>query len=218
MLRVMTARIRRFASRVSVAALALTLPLANGCGPRAESNVTPTEANEMTKRSTLTTPTTPATPATPTAPNDPNHAARGLVPDVPPEVAHPYDEAADATAMIDDALVVARGDRKSVLLVFGANWCPWCRRLEHTLTHHPEVVAELARNFHVVHVDTGARGTGKNAAVASRYGDPTRLGLPVLVVLTPDGQLKATQETGALEVGDRHDPAALLAFLARVRS
>lgn len=158
-------------------------------------------------------PTTLVPPAQPRAPSAP-----AAEPGAPPEIARPYDETADAAAAIDVALAAARADHKNVLIVFGANWCPWCRRLEHTFTQNAAVAAELARDFHVVRVDTGARGTGKNAEVAARYGDPTRLGLPVLVVLSPDGRLKATQETGALEIGDRHDPAAILAFFTRVRS
>ncbi len=149
---------------------------------------------------------------------EPTTVAVAQPPGAAPEIARPYDESADAAAAIEAAFVASRADQRDVLLVFGANWCPWCRRLEHTLTQDAAVAAEVTRNFHVVHVDTGARGTGKNAAIAARYGEPTRLGLPVLVVLSPDGQLKTTQETGALESGDRHDPAAILAFITRVRS
>lgn len=47
----------------------------------------------------------------------------------PPEVARPYDETADAEQEIAAAVAAARGDGKRVLLVFGANWCSWCRRL-----------------------------------------------------------------------------------------
>lgn len=136
----------------------------------------------------------------------------------PPETARPYDESANAEADIAAALAASRSDGKNVLLVFGANWCPWCRRLEHTLTQNQAVRTELERGFRVVHVDTGARGTGKNAEVAARYGDPTRLGLPVIVVLRPDGSVAATQNTGDLEEGDRHDPDAIVAFLRRVRT
>jgi len=54
---------------------------------------------------------------------------------------------------------------------------------------------------------------GHNADVVKRYDDPTRFGLPVLVVLDGDGKLLTTQDTGKLEQGDHHDPAKVIAFL-----
>lgn len=135
----------------------------------------------------------------------------------PPEVASPYDEAADPAHDTDAALAAARADGKLVLLVLGGNWCPWCRRLEHTFRFDSDVAAALASGFHVVHVDTGARKSGKNADVNERYGNPMQYGLPVLVVLAADGSVRKVQETGALEEGDHHSPARILAFLAAVR-
>ena len=191
---------------VALPLLAGSLLLSGACGRSAAVGV------EQPARAPLAAPVPTSAPAV----AEPETAPTP-VPGAPPEVLRPYDEAADAATEIDAALALARTDHKNVLLVFGANWCPWCRRLEHTLRFNTTVAAEVARSFHVVHVDTGARGTGKNAAIGTRYGEPTRLGLPVLVVLTPDGSLKTTQDSGALESGDRHDPAAILAFLARVR-
>ncbi|MEM6956723.1 MAG: thioredoxin family protein [Myxococcota bacterium] len=133
----------------------------------------------------------------------------------PPEVQRPYDENADADAEIRAALERA-GEDKRVLLMFGANWCPWCRRLEHVFRNNVDVSAKLRESFEVVHVNTGARGTGVNAAVNERYGNPLQHGLPVLVVLDGRGEVVRMQETGSLESGDRHDPARVLAFLGEV--
>lgn len=136
----------------------------------------------------------------------------------PPEIENPYDEQASAAHDIETALAAARGDGKRVLLIFGANWCPWCRRLEHTLRNDAQIAQALRDGFHVVHVNTGARRSGVNADVNARYGDPMSNGLPVLVVLDAQGRVVTTQETGSLESGDRHDPAKVLEFLRRVRS
>jgi len=133
----------------------------------------------------------------------------------PPEVARPYDEGADAQAQIDAALASAQADHRRVLLVFGANWCPWCRRLEYVLRNDPGVTSALARGYHLVHVDVGPRESSTNRDVARRYGDPLANGLPCLVVLDPDGSVVHVQETGALEDGDHHDPARVVAFLDR---
>lgn len=138
--------------------------------------------------------------------------------DPPPEVAQPYETGVNAQAQIDAAVAQASADGKKVLLVFGGNWCPWCRRLEWVFQNDPQVSRALREHWHVVHVDTGARRSGVNADIAARYGDPIQHGLPVLVVLDGSGALVHTQETGSLESGDRHDPARVLAFLNRFSS
>jgi thiol:disulfide interchange protein len=132
----------------------------------------------------------------------------------PPEIERPYDEGADAQAEIDAAIAATRDDGKRVLLVFGANWCVWCRRLDWVFQHDEQVSAAIRERWHVVHVDVGARGTDStNHDVVMRYGNPRQHGLPCLVVLDEQGGVAFTQETGALESGDRHDPARVLAFL-----
>jgi hypothetical protein len=56
---------------------------------------------------------------------------------------------------------------------------------------------------------------GHNADIDRRYANPTRFGLPVLVVLDANGKALTTQDTGQLEDGDHHDPKKVLAFLNR---
>jgi len=56
---------------------------------------------------------------------------------------------------------------------------------------------------------------GHNADVVKQYDNPTRFGLPVLVVLDSDGKRLTTQDTGQLEQGDHHDPAKVMAFLEK---
>ena len=134
-----------------------------------------------------------------------------------PEIERPYDEDADAQAQIDAAVASAADDGKRVLLVFGANWCPWCRRLDWVFQNQPDVSAALEAGYHLVHVDVGPRESSTNRAVAARYGDPISNGLPCLVVLDADGGVAHVQETGSLEDGDHHDPALVTAFLERWR-
>jgi thiol:disulfide interchange protein len=144
-------------------------------------------------------------------------AAAPAVVDAPPEVEQPYVDGEDAGPHIEAALARAGQDGKRVLLVFGANWCVWCRRLDWVLQNEPSVSAALSEGWHVVHVDTGTRGSGTNRDVIARYGDPVQHGLPCLVVLDAEGQRVHTQETGALEDGNRHHPARVVAFLRRFR-
>src|SRR5262249_13430335 len=114
-----------------------------------------------------------------------------------PEVARPYDEHADAAVEIAAAVRTAHQHDKRVLLV-GGNWCVWCPRPAYTLEHDARVAAALARSFVVVHVDTGARGSGRDADIDQRYGHPMRLGLPVIVVLDGSGAVVTTEDTSEL--------------------
>jgi len=137
-------------------------------------------------------------------------------PEYPKQGPDIYDRAANGTDQIAAALAQARAEGKNVLLDFGANWCPWCRKLHGTFVSAPEVRDRLARDFVVVMIDVNMRhGVNRNADVNTKYGNPIHEGLPVLVVLDADGKKLLTQETGALEEGDHHDPAKVAAFLTQ---
>lgn len=127
-----------------------------------------------------------------------------------------YDTKADGTQLIADALKRAEAGQKHVLLVFGANWCVWCHRLHATFKSDRALARVLAEKFEVVMIDLNTRnGTARNAAVDARYGTPSQHGLPVLAVLDAKGKQLTTQETGALETGEKHDPEKVMAFLAK---
>jgi hypothetical protein len=182
------------------------LTVLTGCGGEEQAaSVAPEPANAATEPATAEPP--PTEPAALVAPPGP-----------PPEVERPYQDGADAGPLIEIALTEARAENKRVLLMFGANWCVWCRRLDWVFQNDPNVSAALREGWEVVHVDVGTRGSGTNAGIIARYGDPVQHGLPCLVVLDAQGQLVHTQETGSLEAGDRHDPARVVAFLNRFRA
>ena len=110
-----------------------------------------------------------------------------------------FDAKADGEKLIADALGKAQREDKRVLLLFGANWCPWCRQLHRIFETDPATVTRLREKYVLVYLDANTRHDKKrNAAVIARYGNPVRLGIPVLVVLERDGTLLVTQETGSL--------------------
>ena len=80
------------------------------------------------------------------------------------------------------------------------------------LKTNAEIASIIKESYVVVLIDVDK---GHNADVVKRYGDPTRFGLPVLVVLDTDGKPLSTQDTGQLEQGDHHDPAKVMAFLQK---
>jgi thioredoxin-related protein len=127
-----------------------------------------------------------------------------------------YDTKADGKQQIAAAMVAATNAHKHVLVIFGANWCIWCHRLHDLFAQDPKIAALLHANYEVVSIDVNTRnGTARNADVDARYGNPTKHGLPVIVILDATGKLLTTQDTGELEEGERHSPAKVVPFLER---
>jgi thiol:disulfide interchange protein len=132
--------------------------------------------------------------------------------DTPAKSARPpiYDENADGGKQIADALAVAKKENKHVLLQFGANWCSWCHKLHNLFETDPAIAQKLKQSYIVVLVDVNK---GHNEETNKRYGNPTRFGLPAIVILDADGKALTAEDTGKLEAGDHHDPKKVLAFL-----
>ena len=121
-----------------------------------------------------------------------------------------FDPRVDGEELVTAALGRARETDRRVLLLFGANWCPWCRRLHAIMSADRRIRATLAARYILVHVDANTRrDQRRNAALIARYDNPLRFGLPVFVVLDPHGKLLATQDTQSFaapedrEVADR---------------
>jgi thiol:disulfide interchange protein len=121
-----------------------------------------------------------------------------------------YNENADAGKQIADAEAQAKKENKHVLLQFGANWCGWCHKLHSLFETDPAIAAKLKQSYMVVMVDVNQ---GHNEDINKRYDNPTRFGLPAIVILDANGKALTTQDTGKLEEGDHHDPKKVLAFL-----
>ena len=130
-----------------------------------------------------------------------------------------YDEQADARAVIETACSKAQRENQRVLLMFGANWCPWCHKLAALFKSDKAIAHELLYEYQVVLVDVcgpNGKGIGKNIDLAKSYGVDLAAkgaGIPYLAVLSADGKPLKVQATGALEDGDHHDPAKVLSFL-----
>ncbi len=127
-----------------------------------------------------------------------------------------YDATANAEQDIQNAIKAAKKENKRVLLMFGANWCPWCQRLHHLIETNDQVNRYLYKHYELVLVDLGKRNL--NMQIDKRYGSPNKLGIPVFVVLDSSGKQIHTQETGTLEypkgstkIG--HDPDKVIQFL-----
>jgi len=123
-----------------------------------------------------------------------------------------FDESADARQQIDQALRSAQNDKKQVLLVFGHNWCDWCRKL-HTLFQDDATVRERLTNDYVVAwIDTGQ--LRQHAGLEKKYSsEVSKHGVPFFAVLAGDGTVVKLQETGPFEKEGQHDPEKVASFL-----
>jgi thioredoxin-related protein len=113
---------------------------------------------------------------------------------------------------VEAALVRARRDNKRVLLKIGGNWCGWCYKL-HDVLHKEKAVAQLLRaEYELVMIDSKA-----DKAVIETWGIKPK-GYPYLAVLDASGKKVTEQRTDPLEVGSKHDPKKVAAFLEKWRA
>jgi thioredoxin-related protein len=110
---------------------------------------------------------------------------------------------------VEQALAAAGRENTRVLLKVGGNWCPWCYKL-HDLFTNDKTIATLLRNeYERVLLDS------KQDKPALEKWQITPKGYPYLAVLDPSGRKLVEQETGSLEIGDKHDPNKVRAFLEK---
>ena len=126
-----------------------------------------------------------------------------------------YDPKANGMQAVDAAIARAQIEHKRVMVVFGANWCPWCHRLNQAFQSDPALLQYLDRDYILVKIDVNAKsGTQRNRDVVLRFDTATRAGLPAIVVLDETGRRLVTQGTGAWEMKEKkaYRRAAILEF------
>lgn len=104
-----------------------------------------------------------------------------------------YNETANAREEIQAALKTAKDSNKSMLVVFGANWCGDCKMLDMEM-HQGELQKLVSERLVVVKVDVGR--FDRNKEVAVQY-DPNILkkGIPSVALVKADGSV-AYRTTG----------------------
>jgi|APGre2960657505_1045072.scaffolds.fasta_scaffold31222_2 thioredoxin-related protein len=66
----------------------------------------------------------------------------------------------------ENAKKTAKKENKSIILVFGTNWCVWCQKFEHdTLTSSRSISAVESHNAIIVKINVD-----KNQSTAGKYG------------------------------------------------
>jgi thiol-disulfide isomerase/thioredoxin len=124
-----------------------------------------------------------------------------------------YDEKADAKALINTGLALAKRENRRVLIQWGGNWCGWCVLLHDRFKKDPGLAKTLLYEYALVHIDSN-----NNMELAAKYGaDLKKDGVPYLTVLDAEGKVLINQSTVPFETkdGDKngHDPKKLQEFL-----
>ena len=123
-----------------------------------------------------------------------------------------YNPDADSKQEIAKALIQAKAENKHVLLMFGANWCPWCHKLHELFQFDKQIRTALAKHYLVVMIDIGeSKKAPLNRDLEEKYR-VKGFGYPCLAVLDNEGSLLCAQSTGVLEKGQAHDPKRVLAL------
>jgi thiol:disulfide interchange protein len=122
-----------------------------------------------------------------------------------------FDPARDASADVQQALMLAQAQRKLVLVDVGGEWCSWCHIFDRFVAARPDVARELAERYILVKVNYSPQN--RNEGVLSRFPKPK--GYPHFYVLDASGKILVSQASGELEAVKDYDEAKVLAFLRR---
>jgi thioredoxin-related protein len=95
-----------------------------------------------------------------------------------PPVVTPPDNGPIVVTTYEEALAEAKRSDKKVLVVFGAEWCTWCRKLDGTMKSQEVKKALIDGNIIQIHVDTDRR-----KELARKY---SVRGIPAYVLIDKD--------------------------------
>ena len=107
------------------------------------------------------------------------------------------------------AIKMAGESDKNILMDIGGNWCIWCRIMENWLQENTDVENYLHANYILLKVNFSPEN--KNEEFLSQF--PKIPGYPHLIVISPEGKLLHSQDTGLLENGKSYDKEKFMKFL-----
>lgn len=125
----------------------------------------------------------------------------------------PYDELADARAIVTDARQQAVQASKILMVTFGANWCMDCLTL-HRHLKTDDVSAYTDGQFHFANVDVGK--FNRNRDLAEELGVDLARGIPVAIFFDAAGNEIGTTNDGELETSRYYSSKQILKFIRDV--
>jgi len=127
------------------------------------------------------------------------------------ELPHTFDPQRDAAKDLSTAIKMAKESNKNILLDVGGKWCIWCRIMESWLRENTNVENYLNANYILLKINYSPEN--KNEDFLSQF--PKIPGYPHIFVLSSDGRLLHSQNTGLLENGKSYDQGKFLIFLKK---
>lgn len=124
-----------------------------------------------------------------------------------------YDPDADGPTLLATAKVAAKQSGRHLMVVFGAEWCPDCRKLHDNL-ESAEVRAYLDDHMDYVTIDVGDRD--RNLGLAAEYGVTIANGIPVAVFMDTQGEVIGTTNDGQLEPSRYLTSRQILGFVKKI--
>ena len=141
------------------------------------------------------------------------HSSVASLQQLPVVIIQPYDEKANADADVAAAFARAQKSHKRVLIDLGANWCVDCIVLANFI-RLPEINRFMEGHYETVVVDVGR--FNRNLQIPARFGFTQRLmGVPTLLVATPDGKLLNQNDVFAISDAHSMTPQAITDYLAK---
>jgi len=128
-------------------------------------------------------------------------------------VDNPYNETADAKLDIKQALTQAGTDQRSVIVVFGANWCGDCKMFDAAMKTGTSAPL-LAKDFQIVKINVGR--LDKNLDLAKSYGVPLDKGIPAVVILSPANKVLYVTKEGEVANARKMGEDGVYEFFKRV--
>lgn len=136
-----------------------------------------------------------------------------------------YPSCADQRLVLKEALARAKAEKKPLLLVFGADWCPWCVSL-HRILRDAELpqakdyaVAEIALYLGEEKLPSGTEALTTVLGYAKQA--KAEKGIPLMALVNAEKEKAVFVSTEPLEkntkVSKGHDPKKLFAALAKAR-
>ncbi len=122
-----------------------------------------------------------------------------------------YNPEANAESDLQNTLLIAKNEKKQVLIQVGGNWCKWCLRFNKFCKENPKIDSALKANYVVLHINYSKEN--KNIEVMKKLEFPQRFGFPVFLVLDAKGNRLHTQDSGFLESGEGYSEEKVLTFL-----
>jgi len=119
-----------------------------------------------------------------------------------------YNEKADSTKDIAEAIAKAKTSGKNVFIMIGGNWGAWCNLFDKFSKETPEIAKVLNDSY--VKVCVSAR---ENRDLLIKYKTPNMY--PFIVILNSDGKVIHKQDSVLLEEEDGYSKQKTLDFMLK---